>query len=168
MIILSTGRWLRKGDLLTKVFEKSLGKWFTWKETKRKMKSVGRENIGSDQEDFRKSSHETEACWTWEVLRELAQVSLARGLEHEPSCLELVQQMKEPLGQINREGEELLLLDYLDLQVIRLSGGNSPLLQGEYSITMRSWRGWHAIFVREDNLFTCGGNWGNERTAEVG
>jgi len=35
--------------------------------------------------------------------------------------------MEEPLGQIIMEGVELLLLDYLGLQVIRLSGGNFPL-----------------------------------------
>lgn len=44
---------------------------------------MGRGNINLDH----KSSHGTKvACSMWEVVGELARSSLARGLEHEPSC----------------------------------------------------------------------------------
>mgnify|MGYP001858953145 CR=1 FL=1 len=61
--------------------------------------------------------------------------------------------MEEPLGQIIMEGVELLLLDYLGLQVIRLSGGNSPLASREYNISVRCWRVWHATFVGDTHPF---------------
>lgn len=55
---------------------------------------------------------------------------LAGGLEWEPSCKRLAgvvkPKKKEPWGQMNKEGMELLLHHHLSLWH-RLSKGNSPL-----------------------------------------
>lgn len=62
---------------------------------------------------------------------ELVKAPLARGLEWEPSCKGLAgwnskAKKKEPWGQINREGMDLLLPPHLGLWH-KLSEGNSPL-----------------------------------------